>query len=456
MSQAKYDKYHPSRTTWFDEVPAHWQVSRLKTVAAYRVSNVDKIPSDDEEPVRLCNYTDVYYHEKVHPGLDLMCTTATVAEIRRFGLRVGDVVITKDSEDWRDIAVPALITETEDDFVCGYHLAIIRPDQRRMLGPFLLRLLQAAGVNTQMQLAASGITRYSLPKSAIGEAQVPLPPIDEQRVIADFLDRETARIDELLNAQSRLRELAWLRRNELIREATRIGIPPNTNLRSNNVDWIGSIAQHWDLKKLGHMTVVVRGASPRPAGSPEFFNGDAAPWITVAEVTKDSSKYLDQTESNLTLEGERRSRRIPVGTVVLSNSGATLGVPKILRISGCINDGSVAFLQLSPEVLPDYLYYYLSSLTENYRERIRQGAGQPNLNTTIVKDTPFPLPPISEQRQIVQYLDEICARADKQLEIIDVGIRKIKEYRFALISAAVTGKIDVRNYRPQEAAALCQ
>jgi type I restriction enzyme S subunit len=90
-------------------VPEHWKVKRLKTSATYWVSNVDKVPVEEEMPVRLCNYTDVYYHDYITPDMKLMETTATADEVRRFGLRVSDAVITKDSEDWIDIAVPALV-----------------------------------------------------------------------------------------------------------------------------------------------------------------------------------------------------------------------------------------------------------------------------------------------------------------------------------------------------------
>ena len=192
-----HPKLKPSGVEWLGEVPEGWEVTRLKHVAIYWVSNVDKVATDNELPVRLCNYTDVYYHDYIRPGMGLMETTATAQEIDRFGLQVGDVVITKDSEDWSDIGVPALVVESESDLVCGYHLAIIRPQRLALVGSFLLRTLQADAVNRQFQVAATGVTRYGLPKSAIGEAWLPLPPLQEQQTIADFLDHKSAKIDEL-------------------------------------------------------------------------------------------------------------------------------------------------------------------------------------------------------------------------------------------------------------------
>ena len=183
MKYAAYENTMSSGVQWLQKFPEHWKIKRLKTAATYCVSNVDKVAVNDELPVRLCNYTDVYYNDFISPEMGLMETTATPEEIRKFGLHVNDLVITKDSEDWRDIAVPAMVSETAADLVCGYHLAIIRPCVGQLYGPFLLRLLQSSAVNQQFQIAASGVTRYGLPKSAIGDAWIPVPPLDEQQTI---------------------------------------------------------------------------------------------------------------------------------------------------------------------------------------------------------------------------------------------------------------------------------
>ena len=112
---------------WLGDIPEHWATVPLKYVAAYFTSTVDKKARDDEVEVRLCNYTDVYYRDRINADDDYMAATASSNEHSKFKLMAGDTVITKDSEDWRDIAVPALIEKTADDFVCGYHLGIVRP-----------------------------------------------------------------------------------------------------------------------------------------------------------------------------------------------------------------------------------------------------------------------------------------------------------------------------------------
>jgi type I restriction enzyme S subunit len=438
-----YPAYKDSGVEWLGEIPAHWQAKRLKTIADVQLSNVDKKSLEGQEPVRLCNYTDVYYHERITDDFDFMVATATPAQVRRFTLRAGDVLITKDSESWTDIAVPAVVAQDLPGVLCGYHLAHIRP-KRACHGPFLARAFSAVGPRDQFEVAADGITRFGLGGDAIATGVFAMPPEPEQRAIAAFLDRETARIDALVAKKERLIELLQEQRTALITRAVTKGLDPNVPMKDSGVEWLGEIPAHWEVKKIGHVARVVRGASPRPAGDPSYFGGDAVPWIAVADLTKDTSKYLLETESYLTQEGEQQSRRVEDNTLLLTNSGATLGVPKITKISGCINDGSVAFIDLATSVRIDYLYWFLASMTDNFRERIKQGSGQPNLNTDIVRSTPIPICPPEEQEEIVDLIESQTARIDSLIRIICDAIDRLKEFRTALISAAVTGKIDVR------------
>ena len=106
-----YPAYKPSGTEWLGEIPAHWTVRRLKSFTIVQLSNVDKKSTAGQKAVRLCNYTDVYYREHIGPDVEFMSATATKEQIRRFSLKAGDVLITKDSEDWSDIAVPAVVTQ---------------------------------------------------------------------------------------------------------------------------------------------------------------------------------------------------------------------------------------------------------------------------------------------------------------------------------------------------------
>ena len=303
MSLSPYPKYKPSGVEWLGEVPAHWEVTRLKDVAIYWVSNVDKVATDDELPVRLCNYTDVYYHDYIRPNMGLMETTATAQEINRFRLQVDDVVITRDSEDWSDIGVPALVVESASDLVCGYHLAIIRPKAYRqvLVGKFLLRTLQADAVNRQFQVAATGVTRYGLPKSSIGEAWLPLPSQQEQRAIAAFLDRETEKIDTLVAKKRTLIERLKEERTSLITHTVTRGLPPEAaraaglephpKLKSSGVEWLGEVPENWAVKRVRFCANV----NPQPFRS--LHSDSEVSFVPMEAIGEYGGLNLDQTRS---------------------------------------------------------------------------------------------------------------------------------------------------------------
>ena len=193
---------------WLGYMPAHWSVRRLRNTSLMRVSNVDKHKRDDEQPVRLCNYVDVYSNDRIHSELNFMHATATRDEIERFRLRCGDVLITKDSETWNDIGVPALVEDSRDDLLCGYHLALIRPSPKHLNSVYLFRTLQSVQVSRQFHVAANGVTRFGLSRNAVNSVYIPVPPVAEQVAIASFLDRANSDIDEAI--KSAQQEIALL------------------------------------------------------------------------------------------------------------------------------------------------------------------------------------------------------------------------------------------------------
>src|SRR5665213_2007457 len=234
---------------WLPTVPKKWSVKPLRAIASLNISSVDKIPADDEFPVRLANYTDVYKHEFISSDMELMQATATANEIERFRLHRDDVIITKDSETWDDIGIPALVVDSADDLVCGYHLAILRSDKTKLDGRFLLRCLQSKDIRIQLGLAADGVTRFGIPKDAIGKLQLPVPPLAEQRAITKYLDKETGRMDALVAAKERWLELLAEKRRALITRAVTRGLNPAAPLSDSGFPWLGQVPKHWRVER---------------------------------------------------------------------------------------------------------------------------------------------------------------------------------------------------------------
>lgn len=189
---------------------------RLKNVADILVSNVDKKSVEGELPVRLCNYTDVYYNENISSDLDFMEATASRSQVEAFALRTGDVLITKDSETADDIGVPAFVPEGLDGVVCGYHLAILRARGAVLEPRFLFWFMASTSARQQLEVRATGITRYGLRLDAIGDLELVLPPVDEQRAIVAMLDHETSRIDCLVEKNATLIDTLRERRQTVI------------------------------------------------------------------------------------------------------------------------------------------------------------------------------------------------------------------------------------------------
>lgn len=218
MSLPRYPAYKDSGVDWLGSVPAHWSVLRLKYACKVFPSNVDKHSRDNEPQVLLCNYTDVYYNERITPDMQFMEATASPDQIARFTLKAGDTIITKDSETADDIAIAAYVPQDLPGVVCGYHLSMVRPREGTS-GAFVKRLFDSFYAKARFAVAANGLTRVGLGQYALDNVELPFPPLAEQAAIAAFLDRETAKIDALIAEQEKLIALLNERRSALIAAA---------------------------------------------------------------------------------------------------------------------------------------------------------------------------------------------------------------------------------------------
>ncbi|MEW6595763.1 MAG: restriction endonuclease subunit S [Thermodesulfobacteriota bacterium] len=300
MKYPAYPRYKDSGVEWLGEIPAHWDAKKLKFLAEIRTSNVDKKSEEGELPVRLCNYVDVYKNDFISSDIEFMQATATKEEINRFKIQKDDVLITKDSESWDDIAVPACVGEDFEDVVCGYHLAQIRPNKTELRGRYLFRCFSASGICDQFKVAANGVTRFGLPQDAVGGSFFPVPPLEEQTAIAAFLDRETARIDGLIARKQRLVELLQEKRTALISRAVTKGLDPNVPMKDSGIEWLGEIPAHWEVYKFRYVFKMKGGMTPEK-GNPEYWNGEI-PWVSPKDMKKeiiaDSEDHITSTALN--------------------------------------------------------------------------------------------------------------------------------------------------------------
>lgn len=433
---------------WMQRMPSGWHVKPLRAVSNYVVSNVDKIPVDGELPVRLCNYSDVYNNEAISLRLDFMACTATEDEIRKFGLLVDDVIITKDSESWDDIGIPALVIETAEDLVCGYHLALLRPHEAALSGRFLLRCLQSKVLRLQLELAANGVTRFGLPKSDIGAMRLPVPPLEDQLAIADFLDRETARIDALVGAKQRLVDLLVEKRKAIIATAVTRGLDPKVKLRDSGVPWLGEIPAHWSAMRVRHLI-----SSLEQGWSPEAENREPTldEW-GVLKLNAVSQGVFDQTAAKTLLARmePRPDIEVHAGDVLITRANT----PSLVGDACFVTDTRpklmlcdlIYRLRVEPErVDARFLVNFLITAGRLHPEMTARGTSNSmvKLSQEHIKDWWTPVPPLDEQWTIVEHIARETAKLDAVRAATERTIALLKERRSALIAAAVTGQLDV-------------
>ena len=199
-------------TEWKDvlgigTIPADWEVVRLGDVAEVGFSSVDKKTAVGEVPVRLCNYTDVFYNRRITPSMEFMEATASTKELGKWNLKMGDVLFTKDSETPEEIGIPAFVEANMPDVLCGYHLGLARPRAQLIDGAFLAEALSSPRSAFQFSRIANGVTRFGLTHGATNKIKVPLPPIKEQQTMAGLLDGVDATLVEVKDARDGLRLL---------------------------------------------------------------------------------------------------------------------------------------------------------------------------------------------------------------------------------------------------------
>lgn len=444
MSRQTYSAYKPSGMEGVGDIPEHWETRRLKHLAAVQFSSVDKHTFEGEEPVRLCNYVDVYYNDFIKEGLEFMPATATRSEVARFQLCHGDVLVTKDSEAWDDIAVPAYVAEELDGVLCGYHLAHIHPDLRKLIGEYLFRAFRSCGINDQFRVAANGITRFGLGKYWLDNGLFPLPPLDEQKSIAAFLDRETARIDALIEKKQRQIELLQEKRSALISHAVTKGLDPNAKMEDSGIEWLGVIPERWEIKPIRRIARAVKTGGTPPGAEEMHFDEHGFNWFTPSDFLGDV--VLSESSRKLSEIGKKEVKVFPAMTVMIVGIGATIGKVALSKeISSC--NQQINAIVCNPNMDPKFLTYFLGIMRE-YISRCGKFTTLPIINQEDTKSLIVTCPPLNEQHEIVSLLDNETERTYTLINKIQTSISKLREYRIALISAAVTGKIDVRKEVP--------
>lgn len=440
-----YKSYKQTGIDWIEEIPDSWDILRLKYLSEINNSNVDKNTNDNESPVLLCNYVDTYKNEKITNDLNFMKATASKAEIEKFSIIEGDVIITKDSETPDDIAIPAYVQETTDNVLCGYHQTLIRP--KNVSGKFLFRFFQSTGQRQYFETEARGVTRYGLSLSSIQNMFTLLPSKEEQVSITAYLDYKISLIDNLIFKNKQLIELLEEKKQATINQAVIKGLDPNVKMKDSGIEWIGEIPEHWKVTKLKRMVSKI-GSGVTPKGGSQVYQDTGIKFLRSQNIQNDRLDLDDIAYISEEIDKNMSNSRVFKNDVLLNITGASIGRTYYYNSDEPANvNQHVCIIRPDVSILSDkYLYLVLlSKLGQTLIELNTTGSGREGLNFESISNFVIFTPNMDNQNEIVTQVFKEIKKIYQLKEKLKHQNLLLQEYRQALISNAVTGKIDVRD-----------
>lgn len=438
MKFPTYPRYKTSGVEWLGDVPEHWDTKRLK----YLVFRADEKVEADEETV--LPYVGLEHFESWtgrlrRPDSELIPTGIS----NRF--RAGDTLFGK--------LRPYLAKACNVDFegLCSSELLVLRTagQDRR----FLLYVLLANGFIALVDQSTYGAKMPRASWEFIGSCILPLPPLSERRAIADFLGRETAKIDALVARKRTLIERLKEKRTALISRTVTRGLPPDVaraagldphpKLKASGIDWLGDVPEHWETSKIKYVARIESGHTPSRSAD-EYWLNCTIPWVSLNDSTYlRNHDFISETAYSISELGMANSSAhlLPPGVVVLSRD-ATVGLCAITTRPMAVSQHFVAYV-CGPRLEPRYLLFTLKAMSRHL-DRLSLGATIPTIGMDDVRSLACAIPPLFEQREIADFIDLETAKIDGMVSKVDAAIKRLQEYRTALVTAAVTGKIDVR------------
>jgi len=432
---------------WLGQIPAHWEARRLKCLATIN----DEALGEDTDPDYEISYIDIGNVDATKGILEKESYRFEDAPSRaRRVVHHGDVIVSTVRTYLRAIAP---IVDREPNLIVSTGFAVIRPWWSLCSG-FASYMLRAPYLVDRVVAESVGVSYPAISAWQLGTFRVAVPGKDEQQAIADFLDRETAKIDALVEKKERLIELLQEKRTALITQAVTKGLPAaaaaqagldsNVPMKDSGIEWLGQIPAHWGFRKMKYSGRLLGGGTP--SKSVQGYWDGSVPWVSPKDMH--TSQVLD-TEDHITEQAVRESatEMVPTGSMLMVVRSGILRHTIPVAVNQCdvaLNQDMKALVAHEEDVVRYFMYVIEGKQQELLAEWRSEGATVQSLRFEWVSCCVFPYPPQVERRAIADYLDRETAKIGTLIAKIQEAIERLKEYRTALISAAVTGKIDVR------------
>lgn len=451
ISPQEYPDYKDSGVDWFGKVPKNWKVAGFKKYLDSIVDYRGKTPDKVDEGIFLVTARNIKNGSICYDLSHEYISEEDYAQVMSRGLPVvGDVLFTTEAP----LGEVANVDNT--NIALAQRIIKFRGKEGILNNYFLKYFILSEMFQGSLMLFASGSTALGIKAERLVYLRQLVPQLEEQLSIVNFLDHETAKIDTLIDKQQQLIKLLKEKRQAVISHAVTKGLNPAAPMKDSGVEWLGEVPEHWGVSALGYYASLSTGATP-DRSKPSYWNGDI-PWIKTGEVRYDT---IFETEEMITNEGLNNSavQISPPGTLLMAmyGQGVTRGRVALLGVSATYNQACVAITPRE-KVTNQFLRYFFMAAYHAIRDDGNE-TSQMNLNADIVRKFKIVVPSQSEQEQIVQMLEVELERYTLLEKSTQKAVDLMKERRSALISAAVTGKIDVRNWQsaqtkiPMEASA---
>lgn len=449
-----YPRYKDSGIEWLGEVPEHWSVMRIKAlIDTFKGGIWGNDPEDNEEDVVCVRVADFDMNEFGVSTDDL--TIRNVAERYQDGrlLEQGDLLIEKSGGGDQQLVGRVVEYNLPHKAVCSNFLGRISPRTSSVNSRYLLYYFQhlyGHDVNLRSIKQTTGI--QNIDTDSYFDERVALPPLDEQRCIAKYLDAKAEQIDTLIAKKQRLIDLLQEQRTAVINRAVTQGLDPDAPMQDSGVGWMGNIPKHWDVPRTKYVAEMQSGHTPSRQ-HPEYWEDCTIPWFTLSDVWQlrdERTLYVTETKEMVSELGIANSsaRVLPEGTVILSRT-ASVGFSGIMGRDMATTQDFVNWV-CGEDIRPKYLLYVFRAMKYEFK-RLTMGSTHQTIYMPDALQFKTPLPPLHEQDEIVEYVDSVTKEIDKVVDKESRILERLQELRTSLISEVVTGKIDVRDEVPERA-----
>ena len=436
-----YPVYKPSGVEWFGEVPVHWKMRRLQVSVSDCVGGVWGSEPDGVDDLPCIRVAD-FDRKLLRVDMDSpTLRSITQNDRNRRVLSPGDLLLEKSGGgDLQPVGV-VMLYDHQVPAVCSNFIARLRiaPEFDPVFLTYLHSTLYSIRLNTRAIKQTTGIQNLDI-SAYLGEL-VCFPPLCEQRAIAVFLDHETAKIDALVSKKERLIELLQEKRTALISHTVTQGLDPKAPTKDSGVEWLGDIPAHWEVRRLRNLGEAIIGLTYSPQNIVEEEDGILV--LRASNIYGGQLVYPDNVYVRCSVPERLITRKGDI--LICSRSGSRALIGKNARIDSMSSGATFgAFMTVFRSRHNDYIYHVFNSRLFDYQSGAFNTSTINQLTLGILNDFKISWPPLSEQRAIADFLDRETPKLDNLIARVHTALKLLKELRTALISAAVTGKIDVR------------